>query len=64
MVTTLAVLGLLACGFGLGLIVSFLTVVRPLLTDLRRMQYDGFRAVHPLPPRPKTVPPTPYVRED
>jgi len=57
----------LAGAFSLGLVaghlLNYLLTTRPLVNDIRRLRYDGFRPDMPTPPRPKTVP-LPTIRED
>lgn len=61
--------GLIAAlaGFGLGVAVGviglFVTVVRPLVHDIRSMRFAGFRPTEEVINTPKTVP-LPPVRED
>jgi len=52
-------------GFGtsIGVLGAYYIAIRPLMSDIRQMRYQGFRPDLPLPERPKTVP-LPFVRED
>lgn len=51
-------------GFAIGVLMAYVIGVRPLVNDIRQMRYDGFKTVPPLPPRPKSIPQPPLVRED
>lgn len=70
MVTT-GVLVMLAGAFGAGLgigliagiLLSFFGSIRPLLGELRRMRFAGWRTVEHVE-QPKTAVPMPFVRED
>ncbi len=50
-------------GFGIGILTQYLVGTHPLTKAIIRLRYDGFRPELP-PPRPKTIPPAPTVRED
>ncbi len=54
----------LGAGLSLGVLIVLFGAVMPMVRAFQRMRYDGFRPSEP-PPRPKTVPPSPYshIRE-
>ena len=56
-------LGLFGMGFGIGGLVTYLVVVKPLIQDIRDMRYKGFVPPLPMPEKPQTVS-LPYIRED
>lgn len=62
LVIAFAMIAGLGFGFGVGILGNFIISTRPLINDIRRLRYDGFRP-EPVPPRPKTVPPPPSVNE-